>query len=93
MKTEVHSWRLSAGLKADLEREARIRKVQFSAILEEAVRDWLKKTGGEVTEDEAQRRLHAAAARCLGVLAHGNSRRTGTARTAVRARLGRRHAR
>jgi predicted transcriptional regulator len=93
MKTEVYSWRLSADLKADLQHEARIRKVTVSAILEEAVRDWLKKTGGDATEDGAQGRLHAAAARCLGVLARGNPRRAETARAAVRERLGRRHAR
>jgi hypothetical protein len=92
MKTEVHSWRLSAGLKAGLEREARIRKVPVSAILEEAVRDWLKKNGGDATEDGTQGRLHAAAARCLGVLARGNPRRAETARAAVRERLRQRHA-
>ena len=46
MKTEVYSWRLSAEAKADLEREARFRKVPVSTILDAAVRDWLKKSAG-----------------------------------------------
>jgi hypothetical protein len=93
MKTEVYSWRLSAEAKADLEREARLRKVPVSTILDAAVRAFLKKSGGCGTEEEAQRRLHAAAARCLGVLASGNPRRAETARYAIRERLGQRHGR
>jgi len=91
MRTEVYSWRLSGELKSDLEREARLRKVPVSSVLENAVRDWLKKGDRDVPEDEAQRRLHAAAANCFGVLASGNSRRAETARDALRKRLRRRH--
>jgi predicted transcriptional regulator len=87
MRTEVYSWRLSGELKSDLEREARLRKVPVSAVLETAVRDWLKKGDTDISEDEAQRRLHGAAAGCLGVLASGNSRRAETARDALRKRL------
>ncbi len=93
MRTEVYSWRLSGELKSDLEREARVRKVPVSAVLETAVRDWLKKGETDAAEDEAQRRLHSAAAGCFGVLASGNSRRAETARDALRKRLRRRHAR
>jgi hypothetical protein len=93
MKTEVYSWRLSGEVKADLEREARIRKVPVSTILDVAVRDWLKKSGLNTSGEEAQRRLHAAAGRCLGVLAGGNPRRAETAREAILERLKRRHAR
>ncbi len=93
MKTEVYSWRLSGELKSNLEREARQRKVSVSAVLESAVRDLLKKGDSATPEDEKQRRLHTAAARCLGVLASGNSRRAETAREAVRTRLGRRYGR
>src|ERR1035441_6366169 len=71
MRTEVYSWRLSGELKSDLEREARLRKVPVSAVLETAVRDWLKKGDTDISEDEAQRRLHTAAANSLGVLASG----------------------
>jgi hypothetical protein len=92
MKTEVYSWRLSEELKSDLERQARLRKVSVSSVLETAVRNWLK-SNADVPDDQAQRRLHAAAARCLGVLAGLNSRRAETAREVVRKRLRRRYAR
>ena len=48
MRTEVYSWRLSGELKSDLEREARLRKVPVSSVLETAVRDWLKKGDADV---------------------------------------------
>jgi hypothetical protein len=93
MRSEVYSWRLSPDLKSDLEREARLRKVTVSSVLESAVRDWLKDGNADASDDEAQRRLHSAAARCLGVLASGNSRRAETARDALRKRLRRRYGR
>jgi len=93
MKTEVYSWRLAAELKSDLEQEARLRKVPVSSVLETAVRDWLKKGDADAPEDEAQRRLHSAAADCLGLFASGNARRAQTARNALRNRLKRRYAR
>jgi len=93
MRTEVYSWRLSADLKSNLEREARLRKVPVSAVLETAVRDWLKKGETDLSEEDAQRRLHAAAATCFGVVASSNPRRAETARTALRERLKRRYAR
>jgi len=93
MKTQVYSWRLSAEVKTDLEREARVRKMPVSALLEAAVRDWLKKAGDNGTEEETQRRLHATAARCLGVLESGDPERSERARETLRERLRRRHAR
>ena len=93
MRTEVYSWRLSGELKSDLEREARLRKVPVSAVLETAVRDWLKKGDEDPSEDEAQQRLHRAAAGCFGALAGGNPRRAETARIALRTRLRRRNGR
>ena len=92
MKTQVYSWRLSAEVKTDLKREARLRRILVSAILEAAVRDWLKKEGGNGTEEETQRRLHAAAAHCLGVLASGDPGWSERARETLRERLRRRHA-
>ena len=91
MKTEVYSWRLSKELKSDLEREAHHRKVPVSSVLETAVRDWLKKSNTDAPDDQAQRKLHTAATRCLGVLAGIHSRRAETAREAVRRRLKRRY--
>jgi hypothetical protein len=93
MKTEVYSWRLSGELKSDLEREARLPKVSVSSVLETAVRDWLRKSNADVPDDQAQRKLHTAAVRCLGVLAGLNSRRAETVREVVRKRLRRRYAR
>jgi hypothetical protein len=93
MKTEVYSWRLSSDLKSDLERASRLRKLSTSSILDQAVRDWLKKGNEDVADNEVQRRLHAAAANCVGVLAGSNPRRAETARQAIRQRLGRRHGR
>jgi hypothetical protein len=93
MKTEVYSWRLSSEVKSDLEREARQRKLPVSSVLDLAVREWLKKNDVDDGDQEAQRRLHTAAAGCLGVLARGNPVRAETARATVRERLRRRHAR
>lgn len=87
MRTEVYSWRLSGDLKSDLEREARFRKVPVSAVLETAVRDWLKKSDSDLTEEHAQRRLHSAAANCFGVVEGGNPRRAERVRAALRERL------
>jgi predicted transcriptional regulator len=93
MRTEVYSWRLSEELKSDLEREARLRKVPVSAVLETAVRDWLKNSDFTGSDDEAQRKLHAAADDCFGVLSGGDPRRAETARDVLRERLKRRNGR
>ena len=93
MRTEVYSWRLSGELKSDLEREARLRKVPVSAVLETAVRDWLKNGEADAPEDETQRKLHTAAAGCFGALNGGDPRRSETARDALRQRLKRHHGR
>jgi hypothetical protein len=93
MDTEVYSWRVSRELKSDLERQARIRKTSVSAVLNLAVREWLKQSAVSVGEDEEQRRLHEAGMKCVGVIAGGNPRRAETAREATRERLKRRNAR
>jgi hypothetical protein len=90
MKTEVYSWRLSEELKSDLKREAHHRKVSVSSVLETAVRAWPKKSNTDAPDDQAQRKLHTAATRCLGILAGLNSRRTETTREVVRRRVKRR---
>lgn len=93
MKTEVYSWRLSRYLKSDLEREARLRRLPLSALLDLAVSEWLKRNSGELSGDEAQRKLHFSAARYLGAIAGRNPRRAETARESIRKRLRSRHAR
>jgi len=93
MKTEVYSWRVSSELKSDLEREARVRKVSLSTLLDSAARDWLKKSGASNSDKEEQQRLHDLAESCLGALAGGNPHRAETARKLTRERLNRRYAR
>lgn len=93
MDTEVYSWRVSRELKSDLEQQARIRKTSLSAVLNLAVREWLKQSAASVGEDEEQHRLHEAGMKCMGVIAGGNPRRAETARQAIRERLKRRNAR
>ena len=93
MKTEVYSWRLPEDLKSDLQREARLRKVSVAWILDTAVRDWLKRSGADVDGEEAQQRMHAAAARCFGVLNGRDPYRSEKSSSSVRDRLRRRYAR
>lgn len=91
MKTEVYSWRVSGGLKSDLEREARRRQLPLSAILELAVRDWMGRGGNEPDEDQEQLRLQEAASKCFGVLASGDVSRSERTGERVRERLRRQH--
>jgi hypothetical protein len=93
VKTEVYSWRPSRQLKADLQRYVCRCGVPVSVILDQAVRDWLKKNDADYSGDEAQRGRHTAAARCFGVFARSDSRRSEKATQAVRRRLLRRRAR
>lgn len=90
MKTAVYSWRLSEELKAELEREARHRRVSLSSLLDLAAREWLRKSGEDVAGDEAQRKLHAAVEECIGVLASNNPHLSETVRETVRKRIGKR---
>jgi len=87
MKAEVYSWRVSTDLKTGLEREARRRKTSVSAILDLAAREWLKSSGPAIGDEEDQRRLHQAAAKCFGTIAGGDPRRSENVREAVRQRL------
>jgi hypothetical protein len=84
--TEVYSWRVSRELKSDLEQQARIRKTALSAVLNLAVREWLKQSAASVGEGEEQRRLHEAGMKCMGVIAGDNPRRAETAREVIRKR-------
>jgi hypothetical protein len=93
MKTEVYSWRVARDLKSELEDEARRRKSSVSSILNQAVREWLDKSGEDVGSDEAQRRLRQAVSKCFGAFAGGDSHRSENARKAVRQRLRGRHGR
>lgn len=91
MKTEVYSWRVSRELKSDLEHAARARKVRVSTVLDMAVREWLAKNAR--AGDDEQKRLHAAAERCVGVIAGKNPRRAETAAATIRKSLRRQYGR
>ena len=93
MRFEVYKWHLSGELKSDLEREARLRKVSVSSILDMAVREWLKKSAIEVSGDEAQRKLHAAAEKYIGALKGLERDRAETVRETIRKKLRRRYGR
>ncbi len=93
MKTEVYSWRVSSHLNGKLAREARLKRVPISSVLDEAVRAWLEKNANEADETDRQRRLHIVGGGQLGALSGGNARRAETAREAIRERLRKRHER
>jgi hypothetical protein len=93
MKSEVYSWRISSGLKQDLERAARRRKVSVSAVLDAAVREWLEKNALDIADDDEQRQLHIAAEACLGVLKGRNPRRAENTASLIRKSLRRRYGR
>lgn len=93
MRTEVYSWRVTSELKSDLEREARLRNVSLSAVLDLAARDWLKRSAASVGDDDEQHKLHLAASACLGAFAGRNSRRAESGRRVIRQRLSSRYAR
>lgn len=87
MKTEVYSWRVSSGLKTTPEREARRRKTPVAALLDQAVRNLLASESKDADEEDEQRRFHAAALLCIGVINSGNPGRSAGARQAVREHL------
>ncbi len=93
MKTEVYSWRVSRELKSDLERAARHRRVPLSSILEEAARKWLAESAASVSDDESQRRLHAAVEPFIGTLSGLHTADAQSIRKVVRRRLARRYGR
>ncbi len=91
MKTEVHSWRLSSELKAELEREAVRRNVPVSSVIESAVREHLH---ARKQDDEAeQSRIESAVQRYIGAIAGGNPHRSERAGELIRQQMRERRAR
>jgi hypothetical protein len=93
-KSEVYSWRLSPGLKADLEEAARHERKSVAELLDQIAQDWVERwrdldPGGH----ERQQRLREAVANSIGALQGANPRRAEGARSEIRSRLARRHAR
>ena len=72
MKTEVYSWRVSPELKADLEAEARERKISLSALLDKIAGDWLRKHRRRPQDEEAEvARIRARANKYIGSMPMG----------------------
>jgi post-segregation antitoxin (ccd killing protein) len=92
MKSQVYSWRVAQEVKADLEREARMRGVSVSAILDMAVRDWLSKTGAQ-DDEEGQQKIRAAAAPYVGALTGIGPGNAANVRKVIRERVRRRYGR
>lgn len=94
MKTEVYSWRVSREAKMALEDEARRSGMTLSALLDRVTEEWLEARRRDAPGDAGeQERLHRTAGRHIGVIAGGRPRRAETARSEIRKRLARRHAR
>ena len=86
-------WRVAAEIKAELQRAAKRTNQSVGGLLDRMVREWLdalRANGGDLAE---QQRLHAAAAKCIGVLRGGNPHRAEETTRAIHARLAARHAR
>jgi hypothetical protein len=93
MKTEVYSWRVSSELKQELEREARKRKASVSSILDAAARAWLAKSRASITDDEEQKRLHAAIAPLIGSISRDIPYSPEILRETIRRRVNKRYGR
>jgi hypothetical protein len=91
MKAELFSLRLSSELKLALEREARVRNVSISSVLDMAAREWLKNKSPHGADAEAQRTLHEAVENYIGAFSGHESRRSERVREIVRKRLRRRN--
>jgi hypothetical protein len=87
-KTEIYTWRLARTTKVLLEDTARLRGQSVAELLDALVTSELQPGARDAeTERERQRRLHEHAARFLGALRGGDSRRSERARELVRERL------
>lgn len=91
-KTQVYSWRVGTETKTELERAARRANQSLGGLLDRIVREWLAAARADGADAAEQKRLHDAAAKCIGVLRGGNAHRAEEARRAIRDRLAGRHA-
>ena len=89
----MYSWRVTKDLKLELEREARLRDVTVSSILDAAVRDYLDQSAADNSWPEVQEKLHASAAKTIGVMAGTDRQRSTKVRGLVRERLRQRYGR
>lgn len=64
-----------------------------SAVLDSAVRDWLRNSASDIPGDDEQRRLHEAAEECIGVLSGSDTARSENVLRDIRERLRKRRER
>lgn len=92
MKTEVYSWRLSAGRKSELEEEARRRGISVSSLLEEITAQWLSDLrNGDSENDQEQAALRRRVMATVGTIRSGDPNLASRASDIVRARILRQH--
>lgn len=93
MKTEVYSWRVSAGRKADLESEARREGTSLAGLLDQITADWLQRRRNSRNGDEAeQAALRRRVMATVGTIRSGDPTLATRAREVVRERIVRKHA-
>jgi hypothetical protein len=94
-KTETADWPEPRSLKEELEEAARSRHTSVADLLEEIVREWLERSRTregkpvekEESEEERQKRLHAAVAPLIGSIHGGDPYRAENARSEIQKRL------
>jgi predicted transcriptional regulator len=90
MKTTVYSWRVTLERKAALEELARKQKRSVAELIDEAVKQWLESEAANDGDEAAQEEIRRSAARSIGSIAGGDSRRAEQASARVRQKLLRR---
>ncbi|MBV8453708.1 MAG: hypothetical protein JOZ29_15765 [Deltaproteobacteria bacterium] len=89
-KTEVYSWRVAVGTKAELQRAAKRSNQSIGGLLDRIVREWLEAHPVEADTAE-QKRLHEAASTYIGVLRRGRPYSAEETRRVIRERLARKY--
>ena len=90
-KSEVYSWRVHPELKARLEDRARSEGTNLARLLERITREWLASAPDDLDDEEEQRQIHRAAAKCIGKLHGGDPLRAQEAGKRVREKLRQRY--
>jgi hypothetical protein len=92
MKTEVYSWRLSAGRKAELESEARRKGTSVSKLLEQITAEWFAAHRNGHSDDEAeQAALHKRVMATVGTIRGNDPTRAERAGELVREIIYKKH--
>jgi hypothetical protein len=91
-KTEVYSWRVDAGTKAELQRAAKHANQSLGRLLDRIVREWLD-AHPNGTDAAEQKRLHEAVSKCIGVLHRDTPYSAENTRRVIRERLARKYGR